>query len=98
MREAMTLKGSPTDQSITVRLIATITPAEATIRRNANHGSPRANVAFGALDAVRSIVSLLSRFLLACKTRASGIHGAKGLPTEDLIKRARAAVRNTPRQ
>jgi len=98
MREAMTLKGSPTDQSITVRLIATVTPAEATIRRNANHCSPRANVAFAALDAVRSIVSLLSRFLLACKTRASGIHGAKGLPTEDVIKKARAAVKNTPRQ
>jgi hypothetical protein len=77
MREAMTLKGSPTDQSITVRLIATIRPAEATIRRNENHCSPRANVAFAALDAVRSIISPLSRFLLAWKTRASGIHGAK---------------------
>ena len=77
MEEAMTLKGSSTDQSITVRLIATITPPEASIRRNANHCSPRANVAFAALDAVRSIVSWLSRFLPARKTRASGIHGAK---------------------
>jgi hypothetical protein len=98
MREAMTLKGSPTDQSITVRLIATITPAEATIRRNANHCSPRANVAFAALDAVRSIVSLLSRFLLACKTRASGIHDAKGLPTVGCDKKGKGATSNTPRQ
>lgn len=81
MKEARSLRGLPTDQSIAARPMATITPAEASIRQNENCCSPRANIAFAALDAVRSIVTLLSRFFPACKTRASGIHDAKGLPT-----------------
>ena len=82
MKEARSLRGLPTDQSIAARPMATITPAEASIRQNENCCSPRANIAFTALDAVRSIVSLLSRFLPACKTRTSGIHDGKG-PTNE---------------
>lgn len=81
MKEARSLRGLPTEQSIAARPMATITHAEVSIRRSGNCCSPRANIAFAALDAVRSIVTLLSRFFPACKTRASGIHDAKGLPT-----------------
>jgi len=98
MKEARSLRASSIDQSKAARPMATITPAEVPIRRNGTGCSPRANVAFAALDAVRSIVSLLSRFLPACKTRASGIHDAKRLPTVECGKEARAAISNKPRQ
>jgi hypothetical protein len=65
MKQARSLIGSPTDQSITARRMATITPAEVSIRRNGNCYSPRANVAFAALDGMRTLVSLLGRFLPA---------------------------------
>ena len=98
MKEARSLRESPADQSIAARPMATITPAEVSIRRNGNCCSPRANVAFAALDVVQSIVSLLSRFLPAHKTRVSGIHDAKRLPTVGCDNEAEAAIGNTPRQ
>jgi len=98
MKEARALRGSPTDQSLAARPMATITPAEVPIRRNGNCCSPRTNVAFAALDAVQSIASLLSRFLPACKTGVSGIHDAKKLPMGGCDNEAGKALGNTPRQ
>jgi hypothetical protein len=64
MKDAAVLQ-QPTHHSVSAQPVNTATVAEASIRQNRNCCSPRANIAFAALDAVRSIVSSVSRLLPA---------------------------------
>ena len=90
MKEARSFRGTPAEQSVPAQPMATIAPAEVSIRRNGNCCSPRANVALAALDAARSIVSLSNRFLQACKTRALEF------AARDSSGRVRERIKKTP--
>ena len=61
MKDAEAALPQPTHRSISAQLMNSATLAEASIRRNGNRCSPRANIAFAALDTLRIIVSWLSR-------------------------------------
>jgi hypothetical protein len=89
MKDAAVLP-HPTHHAVSAQPMNTAILAEASIHPHRNGCSPRANIAFAALDAVRSIVACLSRLLPAAQAVDLARTHPKGSERRGAVRTRRA--------